>query len=220
MKAKSEKTERRKLMGTIGAAALGSVALACAGSSPHAKAQNSIFTPKKHEQDAWLDDMSGIHRVIIDSDSVSGGTNALRYAFNIKTQHINAYGGTQEEIAMIVTFRHASTTLGYNDSIWAKYGKQLLSLSMLPPQEDAPKANPQMAMINNMAENMGVHFAVCNAATTRVANELAKELGVDAKTLHAELIANLVANAHMVPAGVIAVVRAQEYGYSLLYSNG
>ena len=36
--------------------------------------------------------------------------------------------------------------------------------------------------------------------------------------VHDELVANMVANGHMVPAGVMALTRAQEHGYSLLYS--
>jgi intracellular sulfur oxidation DsrE/DsrF family protein len=37
--------------------------------------------------------------------------------------------------------------------------------------------------------------------------------------VHTELVANLVPNAHMVPAGVMALTRAQEYGYSFLYAS-
>ena len=38
------------------------------------------------------------------------------------------------------------------------------------------------------------------------------------RTRHDEIVANIVPNGHMVPAGVMALTRAQEYGYSFLYA--
>jgi intracellular sulfur oxidation DsrE/DsrF family protein len=47
---------------------------------------------------------------------------------------------------------------------------------------------------------------------------IARQAGLKAEDVHADLVANTVPNAHMVPAGVMALTRAQEYGYSFLYS--
>ena len=41
----------------------------------------------------------------------------------------------------------------------------------------------------------------------------------DADAIYKTMAANLIANARFVPAGVIAVTRSQEYGYSLLYAG-
>ena len=63
---------------------------------------------------------------------------------------------------------------------------------------------------------MGVQFAVCSMATTRISGTIARATGGDAKTIFTELTANLVDNARMVPAGIVAVSRAQERGYTLV----
>jgi DNA-binding phage protein len=49
-------------------------------------------------------------------------------------------------------------------------------------------------------------------ATRGLAGGIASETGVDAETIYKELVANTIPNSHIVPAGVLAVNRAQEYG--------
>ena len=51
-----------------------------------------------------------------------------------------------------------------------------------------------------------------------MAGVIARETGQEASVVLAELVANTIPNGHMVPAGVMALTRAQEYGYSFLYS--
>ena len=64
----------------------------------------------------------------------------------------------------------------------------------------------------------GVQFAVCGAATTYLAGALAGQTG-DAKAVEAELNANLVPNARMVPAGVVIVQRAQKGGFAYTFAG-
>jgi intracellular sulfur oxidation DsrE/DsrF family protein len=52
-------------------------------------------------------------------------------------------------------------------------------------------------------------------ATGRLAGTIAQATGSTAEAITAELTANLVPNAHMVPAGIVTVNRAQERGYTL-----
>ena len=61
-----------------------------------------------------------------------------------------------------------------------------------------------------------VQFAVCNSATRVLANAAAQKTKGDAETVYQEFVANLVPNSHLSAAGVVAVNRAQEYGYTLL----
>jgi hypothetical protein len=53
-------------------------------------------------------------------------------------------------------------------------------------------------------------------ATRGLAGSISAETGVDAETIYKELLANMIPNSHIVAAGVLAVNRAQEYGYTLL----
>jgi intracellular sulfur oxidation DsrE/DsrF family protein len=87
---------------------------------------------------------------------------------------------------------------------------------MMPPvkAKEPPKANPSAATLVTLADQ-GVQFAVCSLATRRLAGMIARAAGVTADAAVAELSANLVSNARLVPAGIVAVNRAQERGYSL-----
>src|SRR5690606_14151566 len=103
----------------------------------------------------------------------AGGTNAARYATNILNAHVNAYGGSDDEMAMILCYRHASTPFGFNDAMWAKYGATLATMSRIPVEEgETPSKNPQTAAIEGLVER-GVHFAICNSATTMMSGFIA-----------------------------------------------
>ncbi|HUK34089.1 MAG TPA: hypothetical protein VLV86_09280, partial [Vicinamibacterales bacterium] len=60
-----------------------------------------------------------------------------------------------------------------------------------------------------------VHFAVCQMATKFFAANLAQAAGGTADAVYNELVANLIPNSHMVAAGIVAVNRAQEHGFTL-----
>jgi intracellular sulfur oxidation DsrE/DsrF family protein len=213
-----EHRDRRALLGGLGAAALAGVALA--GTAARAQTASGRFEAQRHALDAWLDALPGTHRVFIDTDITAGGVNALRYAMNLMNSHVAAYQGNEADMAIVICYRHASTPLGYNDALWAKYGKTFATLGRMALKEGeaAPSANPQMTTLAAHAEK-GMHFAVCNSASTMIAGVIARESGQKPEDVLAELTANLIPNGHMVPAGVMAVTRAQEYGYSFLYSS-
>jgi len=63
---------------------------------------------------------------------------------------------------------------------------------------------------------LGTRFAVCGMAARGLAGSIAAETGSDADAAYKELIANTIPNSRMVSAGVLAINRAQEYGYTLL----
>ena len=64
---------------------------------------------------------------------------------------------------------------------------------------------------------MGVHLAVCSTATRGIAGAIAEATGGNTDAIFNELVSNLVStNARMVPAGIVAVNRAQERGYSFV----
>ena len=53
-------------------------------------------------------------------------------------------------------------------------------------------------------------------ATRGIAGLLAKGAGMSEDAVFQELTSNLAANSRMVPAGIVAVSRAQERGYTLV----
>jgi intracellular sulfur oxidation DsrE/DsrF family protein len=56
-------------------------------------------------------------------------------------------------------------------------------------------------------------------STRGIATRIAKANGLEVDSVVKEITANLIGNARMVPAGILAVNRAQERGYSFIYST-
>ena len=118
----------------------------------------------------------------------------------------------------MVVLRHGTGPFAFNEAIWTKYGK-LFAARMAAADVKAhpnPMTNVYAARMAAMAKQ-GVHFAVCNLTTRGYSRTFAEEAGAgDADAIYKELISNAVANAHFVPAGIVAVTRAQERGFALV----
>jgi intracellular sulfur oxidation DsrE/DsrF family protein len=64
----------------------------------------------------------------------------------------------------------------------------------------------------------GAQFAVCASSTRGIATRIAKANGMEVDAVIKEITSNLIGNSRMVPAGVLAVNRAQEHGYSFIFA--
>jgi intracellular sulfur oxidation DsrE/DsrF family protein len=221
--------ERRWFLARMGAGAgaLGAGMIA----SPAAEAQasaagESAFRPARHAQDDWFDKLPGLHRYVIDSASADGFGWALWFAGNYYTANQDAYGVKDSDLAVVIVARHKATTFAYNDAIWAKWGKQLSDQAQFvdPKTKEPPKANwyagpgdgSQLSGKMDPLLKRGVQFAVCSMSTRAIATRIAKANDLEVDAVVKEIVANLVPNSRMVPAGVVAVNRAQERGYSYL----
>jgi intracellular sulfur oxidation DsrE/DsrF family protein len=111
--------------------------------------------------------------------------------------------------------------------MWAKYGATLAERPNFldPKTKQAPTTNVYLA--NGYGEQLrnggvlldamlkrGLHLAVCGMATRRIAGMIAKKNNSAPDAVYKELAANLLPNAHIVAAGIVAVNRAQERGYT------
>jgi len=225
----NEFSTRRALLTGMGVAATGMVA----GTIGSANAQGNAppFRARRHNEDSWLEPGASDHRVFIDSARIVGGLEAVHYAGNILNAHKSAYGGADADYALIVCFRRFSTPLGYNDAVWEKYGATFSAMLEYPDPSTGEHFNrnpvniagrrdlPSMgATIDEMAER-GVRFAICSNATRGISFALAQATDGNADDVYAELTSSGVRNSRFVPAGVMVTTRAQEYGYSLLYSG-
>lgn len=212
----------------MGAALVASLGAGLAAARP-ALAQTNAFKPRRHAEDAWMETPNVAHRVVIDSAFPPGGGAALLYANNNFLANKTGYGLEAQEIAIIVVLRHLATPFAFTDDIWAKYGEALSEI--IEFQNPATKAAPEVNLYNSRVAGMSltnrgvtisslveknVQFAVCGSAMRFLANAIAQRTKGDAAAIYEEFAANLVPNSHIAPAGVIAVNRAQEYGYTLL----
>jgi len=194
-----------------------------------AQARAPRFQPTRHAQDAWLDALPGKHRTIIDGSTVAGAGTALLYAYNLYAANMSDYSLPERDVAVVVCLRHSGTAFGFNDAMWGKYGKTMNAAVQLadPNTKDTPKTNLFYSVDYGFAlANLGVtieslvkqgtRFAICAMATRGLAGSIAAETGTDAEAVYKELVANTIPNSRMVAAGVLAVTRAQEYGYALV----
>lgn len=220
---------RRSLITGIGVAATGIALTAAAPVRAQQSGRNS--DPKRYAEDGWLDEPDGDHRVYIDSARPEGGLEAVHYAANILNSHVNDYGGSDSDYGMVICFRRYSTPLGYNDAIWEKYGAAFNNaLEFSDPQSGEPFAGnplnlegrrdlPNMGATIELMAKRGVRFAICRNATNGISHMLARATGGSADDIFKELTASGITNSRFIPAGVMVTTRAQEYGYSLLYSG-
>ena len=228
-------SDRRRLIGAGVVAAAAGMAAACSSGAKSQSSAGASWTPASETIDSWLDKPGTRHRMVFDSVSADGGSEALGFANNFIHVNESDYGVKPEQLGVVVIFRHGSTPYGYNNAVWAKYGKQFATqmklkddmakraatmnpmLAKAPGGEPPPKGLEWVAdyTLSDLAPN-GVRFAVCGLATKVIASMLAGKTG-NADAIEGELKSNLVPGALIVPAGISAVNRAQEHGYAFAY---
>lgn len=209
--------ERRALLAGFGAVAAGAALSATTQSAP----STTPFRPARHPEDEWLDRIPGKHRVVVDATTPDGAREAAQFVSNIFRGNEAGYGLDDGDVAVVFGLRHWASAFAFNDEIWAKHGAAIAEgAHYTDPQSTAPPtANPINRGTRRPLEALakrGVHFAICNLSTRRISREITRG-GGDAEAAYKLLLASAVPNAHFVPAGVVGVTRAQEYGYSMLY---
>ncbi len=209
--------------------AFGGVSVAQAQSSP---AASSGFTPARHAEDDWFDQTgTAKHRFFFDNTTVGGFGEALFFARNYFVASASGYQLTDADVAQVICMRHESASFAFTDAMWAKYGAALserASKFVDPKTKAVPTTNLYLVggydgalkngnvTIDQMAKR-GVRFAVCGLATRVAAQLAAQKSGGNVDAIFKELTENLVPGGRMVPAGIVAVNRAQERGYSVAY---
>jgi intracellular sulfur oxidation DsrE/DsrF family protein len=209
-------------VGVVGASVVSSSAMDAQATT------DAPWRPARHPQDDWYDKIPGVHRFVFDTTTADGMAIALRFADNYYTVNHTDYGLNDSDLAVVIIARHKSTPFGFNDAMWAKYGKQLSEHAEFvhPKTKAVPSVNlyaaaddgtGQAGRLNGLIKK-GAQFAVCQMATRAMAGGIAKATGGKADVILKEIGDNLIANARLVPAGILAVNRAQEWGYSFAYA--
>ncbi|MSO45924.1 MAG: hypothetical protein EXQ59_04050 [Acidobacteria bacterium] len=188
------------------------------------------WQPARHAEDDWLDEVPGKHRLFMDTTTPAAFGQAVFFANNFYTGNRTGYGLTDADCAVVICARHQSTAFAYADAMWAKYGGPLAERAGFsdPKTKQPPTVNVYQAtgygpsLLNlgvtvDAVTRRGLRFAVCQLATRANASIIAQRTGANVDDVFKELAANLVPNARLVQAGIVAVNRAQERGYSFSY---
>jgi hypothetical protein len=215
----------RNLFGAFGIGAMAT------SSGVHAEAAHS-WSPAMEPQDNWLDDTPARHRQVFDTISAEGVARALTFTHTFYAANKEAYGIEPRGLAVVMILRAGSTGFGFNDTIWSKYGAGLAKRYKVtdPVTKSEPAINiynaadraamlPTNGLTFEALARMGGRFAICSVASRKLAAALAMDMGGSADAIYAEMVANMIANARMAPAGIVAVNRAQEHHYALCYAG-
>jgi hypothetical protein len=222
---------RRSIIVGLGGAAAGLTLGAATAQAQAARDASTDFKPQRHDLDAWMEQVPGTHRIFVDTSTAAGGAEGLVYTNNLYEAQANAYAGTTGDLAIIVCFRHFSTPFGYNDAIWEKYGEAFSGLIEFSDSVtgQAPTVNllnasgrtdtPNFGITIDSLVAKGAQIAICSSATRFLSRQLAPQAGTSADELYDELVAGALPGSRFVPAGVMALTRAQEYRYSVLIAG-
>jgi hypothetical protein len=217
---------RRSFLSHLGATAAGATLAANTGIVQGQGPADGRFQAARHPQDDWLDQLPGKHRLFFDTTKPDSLQDAIQFAGNFYDANRGDYKLENSDLAVVVCMRHRSAPFGYNDAIWAKYGgtlsrraefndpktKATLNINYFTPV--APAAPARARGLASLMR-LGVQLAVCNLSTHGIASMIAGETGGKADDIYKELAANLIDKARLVPAGIVAMSRAQEKGYAI-----
>ena len=223
--------ERRSFLARLNAGAVSLAAMAVGGIAMAQQKSTGVahWEPARHEKDDWFDQLPGKHRLVFDTTSHDALADAILFANNFIRVNRADYGLQNNDLAVVIVVRHRSTPFGYNDAMWAKYGTVIAARAKVedPKTKLAPKINifnsaEYAELLSNRGTTLdslfkqGLQLAVCATSTRAYATSIAQAVGANVETIFNELTTNLVSNSRMVPAGIVAVQRAQERGYSLV----
>jgi intracellular sulfur oxidation DsrE/DsrF family protein len=224
----SRVNERRRFLSRFaaGAAVVGGLLRGDSANAQSARAEE--WQPARHAKDDWLEQLPGRHRFIIDSITPLGFGSALLFANNFFLANQNGYGLGDNDAAVVIVARHFSTCFAFTDPMWRKYGAAIGDAAggfddpkiKMRPSSNVYMSATHQSLLPNYGVTLdslvarGVHFAVCEMATRRFAGAIATATKGDADAIFKELSSNLIRNTHLVTAGIVAVNRAQERGYT------
>jgi intracellular sulfur oxidation DsrE/DsrF family protein len=210
-------TPRRGFIGWLAAAS----GLAMANLVPE-RAEAAVAAPRAADPqlEAWFGKLNGKHRVVFDAPEANEGMPAVW-----PRVYLNTMGATYpgETATAMVILRHNGLAMGLQDSIWAKYHVG----EMVGGSNAALTKNPFATITTlplpgiGVAELLkgGVMIGACDVALTVYSAATAAKMKMDAATVKKEWIAGLYPGIHVVPSGVMAVARAQEFGAQYVFAG-
>ncbi len=222
-------TPRRGFLGRLaaGAAALGLGGLV-APAEAAAERRVAPRTPANPEFEAWLNKMTGKHKMLYDMPEPNSGFGFAWARIFLNTTN-ETYGTTDAENTVVIVLRHNAIPFGMKSDMWPKY-KLGEAFKINDAATNAAAARnpfayvkpgdlpfPGMAVDELVAK--GVLFGICNMALTFYSAQMAKKTAMQAETIKKDWVANLLPGVQVVPSGVIAINRAQEKGCAYCFAG-
>lgn len=195
-----------------------------AASSLGAKQLEAMSSSEAPEWDlSWVDRITAAkNRAVYNQDAVGHG-GSIFSAEDVLDQFHAVYGTSDQVTCAVIVFRGGGALVGFNDTIWEKY-KVGETEKVADPSTHAPatrnifwKARDgagarEAASSLTALQQRGLVCLVCNRATKGMAGEFAEKTQQKQADVYAELRANLIPGAYLVPSGIFGLVKAQNAG--------
>lgn len=180
------------------------------------------------EFEAWLNRMTGKHKMIYDVPEPNEGFAFIWARVFLNTTN-ETYGTTDADNTVVVVLRHNGLPYAMDSGMWAKY-KFGEAFKITDGATKAPSVRHPLqhlkageALIPGMGADdllaKGALIGVCNIALTLQSQRFGSQMGMPADVVKKEWIANLLPGVQVVPSGVIAVNRSQEKGCAYCFAG-
>lgn len=191
-----------------------------AGMGATAMLGESAITTSSTWDMSWIESVrKAKHRAVFDAPMPGSVLDlATRYYRNIET----VYGASSGRACAVINLRTRSVSMGFADAMWQKYPIGEDTKVMDPETSTPARRNVDMRVPADKAAQgygsledllaRGSIFLVCDFALEHLANRLATALSAKADNVHADLRANLIRGAVLVPSGIFGAIEAQNAG--------
>ncbi len=222
---------RRGFLGTLikGATTLGLLTFA----TPMKLKADPIFPEEPLSgDDAWFAKIKGKHRIVFDATQPHG---IYPFAWpRVFLMSNEATGTIEKECGVVVVLRHTAIPYAFENRLWEKYKFGEVFKAEDPatntPSVRNPFWQPKVGDFSapgignvdigiNELQARGVMFCVCNTAITVFTAAVAQGMKLDAAEVKKDWLKGLLPGIHVVPSGVWAVGRAQEYGCKYCFAG-
>ncbi|HEY4320702.1 MAG TPA: hypothetical protein VGM77_05920 [Gemmatimonadales bacterium] len=205
--------------GFIGAVSVVAAGVSMMGFAEPASAMSTAADP---QLEAWFGKLKGKHQVVFDAPGANDGLPAVWPRVYQITMDATYPG---EGVSPMVILRHKGLGLAFNDAVWAKY--HMGDVFDIKVDGAVAAKNPYAVITTLPLPNLGIAkllstgvlIGACDVALTVYSGAAAAKMKLDAAAVKKEWIAGLLPGVQVVPSGVMAVARAQEFGAKYIFAG-
>jgi intracellular sulfur oxidation DsrE/DsrF family protein len=183
----------------------------------------SVPRPASPWDTSWLDRLGEAkYRVVFNASDIADGA-AMDYASAFFGDYHEAHGTSDADTRPVIVFRRLGTVMALNDAMWNKYelgaDRHVNDSATHQPARRNPfwrpasGASPESGSSKiESLQKRGLICLVCNIAANNVGYSIAERTKQNVPDVQAEVRANLIPGAILVPSGIYALIRAQNAG--------
>jgi len=211
-----QRPRRREFLERLGLIAVAASIPTVAGAAP---TRRQVAAPGWDM--TWVERVSAApHKAVVDATKIED--DELETALDLMDTFHEVY--PNDEMRVVVVLRHYAAAMGLNDAMWDRYAIGEERTVTDPATKVPAKRNPYLRAAPDAKEAWerngkieplvarGAIFLVCNRATMALASTLAKKANKPVDDVKADLRANLVPGATLMPNGIFDLIRAQNAG--------